>query len=254
MEPEDVFRPTDTPLNHISTLWSVVARYQQGTPAEVSAAQQEMLRRYGKAVDRYLRGAVRDADAAEELAQEFALRFVRGDFKGADPQRGRFRDYVKGVLIHLVTDYHRRRSRGPLVGADLPEPAVEEPPAAEADRAFLESWRKELLARTWDALARLEERTGKPLHAALRLRADAPDVPSADLAERLAARTGRPCNAAAFRQTLHRAREKFIELLIDEVAQTLDQPSRHDVEQELAELRLLDYCRHSLDRFGPGEG
>ena len=34
--------------------------------------------------------ASRDPDAAEELSQEFALRFVRGDLGGADRGRGRF--------------------------------------------------------------------------------------------------------------------------------------------------------------------
>src|SRR5262249_30185330 len=152
-------------------------------------------------VERYLRRAVRDPHAAEELAQEFALRFVRGDFKGADPKRGRFRDFVKGALSHLVGDYHVKRGRGPLVRADIPQHAYVESASVEADREFLECWRKELLERTWDALAKLEQHTGQPLHAALRLRADAPDAPSTDLAERLAARTGRSCNAAAYRQT-----------------------------------------------------
>jgi hypothetical protein len=40
------------------------------------------------------------------------------------------------------------------------------------------------------------------------------------------------------------------ELLLDEVAQTLHQPSRADLEGELSELEILDYCRPALDRFG----
>src|SRR3712207_7176976 len=49
----------------------------------------------------------RSEAAAEELLQEFAVRFLRGDFRRADPQRGRFRDYVKTALIHLVIDHQR---------------------------------------------------------------------------------------------------------------------------------------------------
>ena len=56
---------------------------------------------------------LRDREAADELSQEFSLRFVRGDLKGADRERGRFRDYLKGVLFHLIGDYWRRRKRAP---------------------------------------------------------------------------------------------------------------------------------------------
>jgi RNA polymerase sigma-70 factor (ECF subfamily) len=52
---------------------------------------------------------------------------------------------------------------------------------------------------------------------------------------------------------LHRARDRFAELLFDEVSQTLDNPSRNDLEEELAELRLLEYCRPALQRRTPSE-
>jgi DNA-directed RNA polymerase specialized sigma24 family protein len=55
-------------------------------------------------------GAVRNPDTAGDLAQEFALRFLRGAFRHADPGRGRFRDYMKTALIHLVNDYRSARS------------------------------------------------------------------------------------------------------------------------------------------------
>src|SRR5262249_42324166 len=56
-----------------------------------------------------LRAMVRDDDAAEELTQEFAVRFLRGDFRQADPSRGRFRDLLKRALRHLAIDYWRRQ-------------------------------------------------------------------------------------------------------------------------------------------------
>src|SRR5690242_2756490 len=102
----------DRNLNRITTLWSVVRRAHQGSEQEVAAAQQQLLQRYSKSIYRYLLGAVRNPDVADELAQEFALRLIRGDFRGVDPGRGRFRDFVKGVLFHLIADYHRRQQRG----------------------------------------------------------------------------------------------------------------------------------------------
>ena len=60
--------------------------------------------RYGGAVHRYLLASLRDVDAADELAQEFALRFLRGDFKNADPGKGRFRDFLKRAVYRLMVD------------------------------------------------------------------------------------------------------------------------------------------------------
>jgi RNA polymerase sigma-70 factor (ECF subfamily) len=128
----------------------------RGEGEELSEARRLLLRRYCGAVYRYLRAAVRDAHAAEELSQEFALRVLRGDFRRADPGRGRFRDFVKTALYHLIVDYHRGRQKqpGPLPAADseLPAAAGEGP----GDQEFLDRWREELLERAWEALAEAE--------------------------------------------------------------------------------------------------
>jgi RNA polymerase sigma-70 factor (ECF subfamily) len=242
MDPEKL----DQPLSRISTLWDVVSRAHEGPPGAAAAAQEELLRRYGPGIRRYLLGALRDADAAEELAQEFALRFVRGDLRGADPGRGRFRDYVRGVLRHLIADHHRRwRPALPLSS----EPAAPADDPADLGPSFTASWRDALLDRTWEALAEVERRTGQPFHTVLRLRADQPDLRSPQLAERLAATLGRPVSAAALRQTLHRAREKFVDLLLAEVLHTLRPPTAELLEEELVDLGLLEYCQAALKRF-----
>src|SRR5579864_9724565 len=82
-------------LSRISTQWTMMFRtHAEGDNAK-RAAVERLLERYCGAVYRYVLGAVRDPDVAEELTQEFALRFVRGDYRRADPTRGRFRDYLK---------------------------------------------------------------------------------------------------------------------------------------------------------------
>jgi hypothetical protein len=48
---------------------------------------------------------------------------------------------------------------------------------------------------------------------------------------------------------LHRAREKFAELLIDAVAQSVEPATAEQVEQELGELGLLVYCRPALAKY-----
>ncbi len=236
-------------LSQITTLWTMVDQAHGEDVAAVTAARQRLLERYGGAVKKYLLGALRDAEAAEELTQEFALRFLSGKYQGADRERGRFRNFVKGVLGHLIADHFRRRQAQPralpLDGEDL---RATGPDPAEEDALFTENWRQALLGRAWQALAEVETETGQPFHTVLRLRVDQPELRSHQMAEQLSARLGKPISAAGLRQTLHRARDRFADLLVDEVVQTLGPSAAEDLEQELIELNLLVYCQPALDR------
>jgi DNA-directed RNA polymerase specialized sigma24 family protein len=240
----------DQRLSRIQTCWTVVCQASERT-AEAAAAQEELLRRYGRAVHRYLLASLRDPDAAEELAQEFALRFVRGDLHRADPERGRFRDFVKGVLFHLIDHHHRRRRKALQPLNDAVEAAAPSGPS-EADVQFLESWKAELLDRAWTALADHERSTGQPFHAVLRFRVERPELRSAEMAEELSRRLSKPLSAAGVRQTLHRARDRFADMLLAEVLHTLQAPTTARLEEELVDLGLLEYCRPALDRLRQG--
>src|SRR5262249_44343879 len=155
-------------ISQIDTLWPVLMQAHGGQPAEVTAAQQQFLLRYRQAVYRYLVACLGDPDAADELWQEFSLRFVRGDFRNANPEKGRFRDLLKAALYHLIVDYHKRRQRGmPQLSPEAPEPAAALESTFDSDRQFLNTWRTDLLNRTWDALAEEERKTGRPMHTVL---------------------------------------------------------------------------------------
>jgi hypothetical protein len=241
----------DPMLSQLSTEWSLVFQAHHGTPEQVSAAQVELMGRYAGGVHRYLLAALRDPDAAAELDQEFALRFVRGDFHRADPAHGRFRDFVKRALRNLMIDYWRREEARPRpLGDDLPEPTDPVVGETDFDRRFLASWRSELMARAWDSLAKLQERTGQPYHATLRLRVEHPEMHSPELAERLSAALGRPISAGGLRMALQRSRDRFVEFLLEEVAGSLQVPTADHLEQELIDLELLEYCRPALKRLG----
>src|SRR5262249_2081632 len=171
---------------------------------------------------------------------------LHGDLRGADPKRGRFRNFVKGTLFHLIADHrkHKRRWPKPLPadGAEL----VANTQELASDAQFLESWCDELLARAWAALADVEAKTGQALYTVLRFRADHPEMRSPQVADQLAIQLGRSFSSAAVRQILHRARGKFAEMLLKEVRQSLENPTIEQLEQELVELNLLDYCRPAL--------
>jgi RNA polymerase sigma factor (sigma-70 family) len=242
-------RDADRHLSRISTLWSLVSVAQHEAGDDSRAAQQKLLERYGPAIRRYLLGAVRDADVAEDLWQDFAYRFLHGDLRGIDPERGRFRDYVKGVLFHLIADFHKKRQRLPRqLPSEHPEPAVSCEPDAEQEQAFLASWRDELLARTWAALAAADEANGQSFHTVLRFRAEHPELHSDEIAEQLSRPLGKPLTASGVRKTLERARDRFADLLLDEIAQALSNPTVENLEEELIDLNLLEYCRPALER------
>jgi RNA polymerase sigma-70 factor (ECF subfamily) len=241
----------DQRLSLISTPWSLVCRAHEGSIGEVKAARQHLLERYGGAVSRYLGKVLRNPDAAAEVFQEFALQLVHGKLHKANPQRGRFRNFVKGTLFHLIADFRHEQRKWP---EPLPKDGAElaaKPQDADADRSFVESWCDELLARAWGALAEVEAATGQPYHAVLRFRADHPEMRSPELAEQLSDQLGRPFTAVGIRQILHRAREKFAELLLEEVAHSLENPTAEQLVEELVELGLLDYCLPALQRRGP---
>lgn len=239
----------DLRLSRISTLWSLVCEAHGGTGA-ARTAQEKLLERYGGAVRRYLLGAVRDPDTADELFQEFAVRFLNGNLAGADPERGQFRGFVKGVLFHLVADFYKRRQRHTPLPADTPEPMAGPPSLLDSEREFLTSWRDELLARSWAALKDGEQHTGQPWFTVLRFRADHPEMRSQHMAEALSRSMGKPLSAAGVRQMLHRARDKFTELLLDEIVQSLSEPTQERIDQELIELGLAEYCRPAANRQG----
>jgi DNA-directed RNA polymerase specialized sigma24 family protein len=234
-------------LSRISTLWTIVCQANE-QDAAVHAAQSRLLARYGGAVRRYLLAATRDAEAAEELFQEFAVRFLRGGLRGACPERGRFRDYLKGVLIHLAADHHQRAKRKMAqLSPDHPEPAAES--LAEQEQMFVAGWRDELLARTWAALEEHERDSGQPFHTVLRFRAEHPEASSQQMAEQLREMLGKELSAAGVRQSLHRARDRFADLLLEEIAQGLQSPTVAELEDELSDLGLLEHCKSALQRW-----
>jgi RNA polymerase sigma-70 factor (ECF subfamily) len=237
-------------LSQITTAWTVLFRAHGDSAETVSAARRQLLERYSRAAYRYLLGAVRDADVADELFQELALRLVRGDFHRANRERGRFRDFLKTVLYHLIVDHQRRQQRRPApLGPDTPEPAGETAPF-ESDQQFQDAWRAELMRRAWDGLAEVERQTGQPLHTVLRYRTDYPQARSPQMAEELSRQLARPVSAGWVRKRLFLAREKFTDLLVEEVAQSQEGPTPEELEQELADLGLLEYCRSALARRG----
>lgn len=222
-------------LDQISTRWQAI-----NDPLQ-------FVMRYARAIQNYLNALLKNPDDAEEVAQDFMLRVQKNGFYHASPERGRFRDYLKRAVRNASLNYlQRRRDRGPGGAALVSLAAAAEVPQA-ADHAWIADWRNCLLNRTWRALDDHQRRTpGNLFHTVLRLAADHPHDDSATQAAHVAELSGRPLSAEAFRKQLSRARRLFAEFLAGETAQTLDDPTPQQVEQELSELGLMSYIRDLL--------
>jgi RNA polymerase sigma-70 factor (ECF subfamily) len=239
-------------LSVINTRWTLLRQAHRGADDAADRAREELMQLYHGPIYRYLLAGVRDPDVAADLSQEFAVRFLEGRFHKADPTRGRFRDYVKTCLFHLVSDYRRRQGKLPhFASLDHHEPGVAAETPSEEDQAFHASWREELLGRAWRRLAQMQQESGHPYYGVLHFRIEHPDLSSAEMAEQLAAQLGKPLSADGVRQLLHRARERFADLLLDEVRHSLGPTGRDYLEEELADLNLLKYCQSALDRRSP---
>lgn len=234
-------------LSQISTRWSDLREAHARSSPSAMAARGSLVEEYVGAVYRYLLASVRDADVAEDLAHEFIVRFLRGDFGKARPERGRFRDYVKAAVVNLLYDHYRRKrdDPGPLPSSFAQQVTIR-PGGDDGQEDFSQFWRTEVLERTWEAL---NQDSGN-YYEVLRIKADHPDAQAPEIAARLAGKRGREVSPATVRKTLQRARAKFADLLIDEVAKSLETPDAQSLEAELKELDLLRFCTAALARRG----
>lgn len=230
------------------THWSLVLAACHGSGDDVRSRQADVLERYYGAIYRYALRCLGDPDLAAEACQEFALRFVRGDFRHANPTRGRFRDYVKTSVVHLINEIRRNQERNrhlPLHEGDTR--SVDFTPPDLGEDLFVSLWRKELLNRAWGEFE-ANGQSGPPYYAALRLKADSPALAAIDIAGALARAGHIRYSPEAVRQILHRARVMFADHLLDEVTRSAltDDPDR--LSDELEALDLLIYCREALAR------
>jgi hypothetical protein len=171
------------------------------------------------------------------------MRLMQGDFAGADPARGRFRDLLKTAIRNMVRDRWNRQKRRRTVDYAVDDVAAER----EDDDCWIGQWRESVLDLAWKALEQDEQaQAGGGAYTLLRLRADFPDDSSEQLAARFSQRVGQSFRADAVRQKLRRARLQFADLLISEIAKGLKNPSPEKIEDELVALGLIDLVRALL--------
>ena len=232
-------------LESIATRWTLVRRAHAGSGASSGEARNALVLRYASAIRGFLGAMARDDELADEIAQDVVVRLLKGDFAGADPDRGRFRDLLKTALRNMARNWWSRQKR--RAAADLDLDLLEDESVEDAEDTWLTAWRSTILDVTWSALREYEQtQAGSMAYTVLHLRVEHPDDTSEQLAQRLSEQLGRTVRADAARQQLRRARVRFADLLVEEVADGLDQPTVARIEDELIALGLYEHLRHIL--------
>jgi RNA polymerase sigma-70 factor (ECF subfamily) len=233
-------------LDSIPTSWSLVRQaHAAGRDQEATDARNLLVLRYARAIRRFVGGILKNPADADELAQEAMVRLLKGDFAGADPNRGRFRSLLKTALRNMIHNYWSRQNRARPVAVELDLLAGETD--NRLDQSWLGAWQQTVLDHAWASLKESERlNPDQAAHTILNLRTQFPEETSDELAARLSRMLGNPVRADAFRQMLRRARLRFGEILVAEVQAGLADPTPQRVQEELAALELLDYVRDFL--------
>jgi RNA polymerase sigma-70 factor (ECF subfamily) len=111
--------------------------------------------------------------------------------------------------------------------------------SSRTDYDFDRVWREAVIKRVWSRLETYQAATPKNRYATvLQLRRDFPKASIDEIAAKLGEMIKTQVTPEAFRKNLQRARAKFIELLVQELRETIHPTSTEDVEAEIFDLGL----------------
>jgi RNA polymerase sigma factor (sigma-70 family) len=225
----------------VTTHWSVVLA-AQGQSAEAEVALEKLCRTYWRPIYSFVRREGRGIEDAQDLTQEFFARLLeRRDFDAVRREKGRLRSYLLVSLKHFLTNERQRVAtikRGEdqqLISLDdvlaRERSDLEPADALTADEIFQRRWALTVLEQVLARLADEYRDSGKlPLFDRLKeLLADEPGRPSQ---AKIASELGMSENAV--KQAFHRFRERYRQILREQIAHTVATPG--EIEDELRHL------------------
>lgn len=224
-----------------TTRWSLIAAAAGAEGEATRAALAELCQAYWYPVYAFVRRRGHAADEAGDLTQAFFAALLEKEYLAdADRDRGRFRAFLLTAVARFVSkerDKAAALKRGGgqrAVSFDVAdgEARYQREPAHHwtAERIFERRWALTMLDRTLARLRQEHEAAGKlPLFEALKgsLTGDA-GAPLRDIAARLQMTEG------AVKVAVHRLRQKYREVLREEISQTV--AAAGDVDDELSQL------------------
>lgn len=217
-----------------TTRWSLIVAARGASP-DAREALDLLCRCYRPAVISYLRRYGYARADADDLAQDFFARFVEKRFQEvADPQRGRFRMFLRTALRHFVASAHARehaaRRQPANAGAGIDPERIDSGESPE--RAFERAWALTVMGRALERLRTEAVAAGKtPLFD--HLSCFLVEAPEPRDYERVAAALGMRPNTVAV--ATHRLRARLRELVNAELSDTVTGPE--DLAEEIEALQ-----------------
>jgi RNA polymerase sigma-70 factor (ECF subfamily) len=233
----DSLDPLGQPMGSFpTTRWSLVLGARDRSRLEARAALAELCQEYWYPIYAFIRRKGHDHHDAEDVTQAYFARLLENDvIAAADRCKGRFRTFLRTDCQHFLIDQYRRRTaRGGAVrpisidlrdaeGRYRIEPADHMTPDLIFDRA----WAMTLLDRVLERLAAEFAAKGRSEvfeHLKIALTQGKGAVPAAALAARLG------MTEDAVNVAIHRVRKRYREILVEHIAETLDDVSQLDDE------------------------
>ena len=231
-----------SPAHFPTTRWSLVL--QAGDPNAPLARESlaELCGAYWYPLYAYIRRRGNGPEQARDLTQDFFARAIeKGLLAEADRNRGRFRSFLRTVCAHFLANRHdwdqaRKRGGGqtvlPIDSVDAEgRYALELADDLTPERIFDRGWALTLLGRVLDQLGREYVNAGKGATFEA-LRGMLSGDPELHSYTEVAARLGTSEGAA--RVAAHRLRRRYGELLRQEIAATVAEPT--EVDDEIRDL------------------
>lgn len=225
-----------------TTHWSVVLTAGKHELRQAAEALEALCRAYWYPLYAFVRRQGHNPEDAQDLTQAFFAHLLRKDFlDGVGPEKGRFRSFLLACLKHFLTD-EWEKARTAKRGGACPEYRLDLEQAEKRYRieGRIEASPESLFERRWalDLLDRVLDRLRQEAVAARRdavfdelqgcLLGERPSETYAQLGARLG------MSETAVKVTVHRLRQRYRELLREEIAQTVMQPD--EVDQEMRYL------------------
>lgn len=158
-----------------STAWTLIRQAQALSTEERREALGLVLRRYWKPIYAFFRAKGKSTHDSEDLVQGFLESFVAGnDICQVDPCAGRFRDWLVVCARNYMLDVERRkaaqkrRPSGSLISLEALKGADGDPfelaAHDDAERAFHDAWRRDILQRAVTTVGLECEQVGRQIH------------------------------------------------------------------------------------------
>ena len=232
------------PRSFQTTRWTIVRQAASSTDPAARQALATLCESYWYPVYAFIRRSGKGSHDAEDLTQGFFARLLeKGILATANPARGKLRSFLLTCVRNFVADEHARDmslKRGAGVIVSFNPAWAEESYAAEPvdnltpDRLFQRRWALTLLDFSFQLLREeLAAADKATLFDALRpFLGFGPDPEKRY--EEISASLGLPIGT--LKNHVFRLRQRWRELIFEQVAMTLDEPTSEDIKGELSEL------------------